>query len=86
MIYVFNNLKYDTDRMEMVSSKCMRPLNIFGPSVPVSLYKSLKGHWLIVFKQVGVGAIAIDEEAAKRILLKYDIEAYEKVFGELEEA
>ena len=48
------------------------------------LYKSLKGRWLIVFKQGG--ALAIDEEKAKHMLLKYDINAYEKIFGELEEA
>lgn len=84
MIYVFDNLKYDTDRMEMVSSKCMYPLNIFEPSVSVRLYKSLKGRWLIVFKQGG--ALAINEERAKPMLLKYDVDAYEKVFGELEEA
>lgn len=84
MIYVFDNLKYDTDKMEMVSSKCKYAFNIFQLQANVGLYRSLKGRWLVVFQQGG--AIAIDEEEAKRILLKYDIEAYEKVFGELEEA
>lgn len=84
MVYVFNDLKYDTDKMDCISTKCMYALNIFERPVNVKLYKSLKGRWLIVFKQGG--AIAIDEEKARHMLLKYDINAYEKIFGELEEA
>lgn len=84
MVYVFNNLKYDTDKMDLISTKCMYALNIVERPVNVKLYKSLKGRWLIVFKQGG--ALAIDEEKAKHMLLKYDINAYEKIFGELEEA
>ncbi|RHT38344.1 hypothetical protein DW790_05685 [Firmicutes bacterium AM31-12AC] len=84
MVYVFNDLKYDTDKMNCISTKCRYSLNIIERQVNVRLYKSLKGHWLIVFKQGG--ALAIDEEKAKHMLLKYDINAYEKIFGELEEA
>lgn len=84
MIYVFNNLKYDTDKMDLISTKCIYALNIIERPVNVRLYKSLKGRWLIVFKQGG--ALAIDEEKAKYMLLKYDINTYEKIFGELEEA
>lgn len=84
MIYVLNNLKYDTDKMDCISTKCMYTSNIFEQSVNIRLYKSLKGRWLIVFKQGS--ALAIDEEKAKHILLKYDINAYEKMFGELEDA
>lgn len=29
MVYVFNNLKYDTDKMDLISTKCMYALNIF---------------------------------------------------------
>ena len=84
MIYVFDNLKYDTDKMDLISTKCIYSLNIIYRPVDVSLYKSINGRWLIVFKQGG--ALAIDEETAKRMLLKYDINTYEKIFGELEEA
>lgn len=84
MIYVFDNLKYDTDKMDLVSTKCVYALNIIERPVNVRLYKSLKGRWLIVFKQGG--ALAIEEETAKRMLLKYDLNTYEKIFGELEEA
>lgn len=44
MVYVFNDLKYDTDKMDCISTKCMYALNIFERSVNVKLYKSLKGH------------------------------------------
>lgn len=84
MVYVYNGLKYDTDKMDCISTKCMYALSIFERSVNVKLYKSLKGRWLIVFK-LG-DALVIDEEKAKHMLLKYDINAYEKIFGELEEA
>ena len=84
MIYVFDNLKYDTDKMDLISTKCIYALNIIERPVPVWLYKSLKGRWLVVYKQGG--AVAIEEETAKRMLLKYDINTYEKTFGELEEA
>lgn len=67
MVYVFNDLKYDTDKMDCISAKCMYALNIFERPVNVKLYKSLKGRWLIVFKQGG--ALAIDEEKAKHMLL-----------------
>ena len=79
MVYVFNGLKYDTDKMDCISTKCMYALSIFERSVNVKLYKSLKGRWLIVFK-LG-DALVIDEEKAK-----CNINAYEKIFGELEEA
>ena len=84
MVYVFNNLKYDTDKMDCISTKCMYTLNLLDRAVKVRLYKSLKGRWLIVFKQGG--ARAIDEEEAKHMLLKYDLNTYEKIFGELEDA
>lgn len=84
MIYVFDNLKYDTDKMDLVSTKCIYALNIIERPVNVRLYKSLKGRWLIVFKNGG--ALTIDEGMAKYLLLKYDINTYEKIYGELEEA
>ena len=84
MIYVFDNLKYDTDKMDLISTKCIYALNIIYRPVDVSLYKSINGRWLIVFKQGG--ALAIDEETAKHMLLKCDLNTYEKIFGELEEA
>ena len=84
MVYVFDNLKYDTDKMDLISTKCIYALNIIERPVAVWLYKSLKGRWLVVYKQGG--AVAIEEEAAKRMLLKYDLDTYEKVYSELEEA
>lgn len=73
MVYVFNNLKYDTDKMDCISTKCMHAFNIFDCPVNVKLYKSLKGRWLIVFKQGG--ALAIDEEL-NNMIIYYGIEFY----------
>jgi len=42
MVYVFNNLKYDTDKMDCISTKCMHTFNLLERAVKVRLYKSLK--------------------------------------------
>lgn len=95
MIFPINNLKYDTDKMELVSDKCHCTWTgkLFGSSMKfdgkdVKLYKSTKGNWLLVFKKdygITCGR-AISEKEAKNLLLNYDLEVYEKLFGELEEA
>lgn len=96
MIFVINNLKYDTDKMELVSDKChctwtensLLTANMKFDGNDVKLYKSTKGNWLLVFKKnygITCGK-AISEEEAKNLLMDYDLEVYEKLFGELEEA
>lgn len=87
MIFVINNLKYDTDKMELISEKCeYNYLTVICGDVcmfngkNVKLFKSTKGDWHESF------AITLDEEKAKDILLTHDLKAYEKMFGELEEA
>lgn len=95
MIFVINELKYDTDKMELISEKCVYTWNstILGSLVKnygksVKLWKSKKGNWLITYKkdfEIMCGD-ALHESRAKDLLLQYDIEAYEKIFGELEEA
>lgn len=47
------------------------------------LYKSKNGNWLVVFDGYGC---AVTEKEAQDMLLKHDYKAYEKLFGELEEA
>ena len=94
MIFVINNLKYNTDKMELVSTKCkyLYPGKLLGASVHylarnVQIFKSLKSHWLLVYKTDYENcAKALSEEEAKNFLMQYDLEAYEKYFGELEEA
>jgi hypothetical protein len=95
MIFVINNLKYDTEKMELVSDKCHYTWTkkLFCSSMEfdgkdVKLYKSKKGNYLLVFKKdydITCGR-AISEEKAKNLLMDYDLEVYEKLFGELEEA
>lgn len=94
MIFVINNLKYNTDKTELVSTKCKYsyPSKLLGASVHylarnVLIFKSLKSHWLLVYKTDYENcAKALSEEEAKNFLMQYDLEAYEKYFGELEEA
>ena len=95
MIFVLNNLKYDTDKMVLISDKCeYRYVSAILTEAlkcrckNVKLYKSAKGRWLLTYTDSfdTVCGRAITEQAAKAKLLFYDIEAYEKEFGELEEA
>lgn len=94
MIFVINNLKYDTDKMELVSTKCKYsyPGKLLGVPMRylaknVQIFKSLKSHWLLVYKTDYENcAKALSEEEAKNFLMRYDLEVYEKYFGELEEA
>lgn len=94
MIFVIDRLKYNTDKMELVSTKCEykytgRILMTFGyiSGKNVKIFKSLKNHWLLTYEtDYKYCAVALSEEEAKKYLIHYDLEAYEKYFGELEEA
>lgn len=94
MIFVINDLKYNTDKMELVSTKCKYsyPSELLGVSIHylaknVQIFKSLKNHWLLAYKTDYENcAKALSEKEAKKFLMQYDLEAYEKYFGELEEA
>lgn len=96
MIFVIDNLKYDTDKMELISDKCeytytweftflKQKMNSFGKDV--KLWKSKKGNWLLTYKTDYVSkGVKLLEEEVKKILMKYDLPKYEELFGELEEA
>lgn len=96
MIFVINNLKYDTDKMEIVSRKCRisYPSAFFSDYVDnysreTILWKSKKGNWLITYKKGSnstVYAEALTSTQAMSLLVQYDLETYEKIFGEIEEA
>lgn len=84
-----NKLKYDTDRMELISDKVKmkhgRPFDIL---VSAEIYRSKKGRWLGVTKWMDgdeEGRV-LEENEVQQFLLKYDVGAYEKIFGKLEEA
>lgn len=99
MIFIIDNLKYDTDKMEIVSRKCIfkyiKYTSEFNGdffdiySRETILWKSKKGNWLVTYKKGSsstVYAEALTISQAKSLLLQYDIETYEKIFGEIEEA
>lgn len=87
MLFVINKIKYDTDKMDLISNKC-RYYKCLATN-EVFLYKSKKDNWLLVYKEEKLKrytASPLSEEEAQELLLKYDVLAYEKLFGELEEA
>lgn len=95
MIFVINNLKYDTDKMELVSDKIKYTYtwtSIIGMKMKnsgkdVKLWKSKKGNWLLTYrKDYVLKGVKLLEEEVKKLLLEYDLQKYEELFGELEEA
>lgn len=94
MIFIINNLKYDTDNMELISEKCeyrYKGSNIFGDfffsGKNVKLFRSKKGRWLLTYNNdYNNHAVAVTESKVKELLLRYDYLVYEKIFGEIEEA
>lgn len=96
MIFVIDNLKYNTDKMELISDKCeyfytwvftLTDTEMRSYGKDVKLWKSKKRNWLLTYrtdyKSKGVKLL---EEDVKKLLLKYDLQKYEELFGELEEA
>lgn len=98
MIFVIDNLKYDTDKMELISDKCRYTVSVsnillqmvFSEEVlEANLWKSTKDRYLITYKRHGYAkysAQSLKEEKVKDLLLTYDLAKYEELFGELEEA
>ena len=95
MLFVINGLKYDTDKMELISNKCKwlhKGLWFWGQHefayyVDANLYKSIHNRWLITYEcGASTYAVAITEKKASNLLKDYDLEKYEQFFGELEEA
>ena len=94
MVFVINNLKYDTDKMELISEKCKHfykaifwGTEMWCDAGNVRLWRSRKGRWLLTYKaKSAIYGQALSEYEAKNILVKYDLDAYEKMFLELEEA
>lgn len=96
MIFVIDNLKYDTDKMELVSEKCeytytwkftLMKMDMSSYGKDVKLWKSRKGNWLLTYNtDYATKGVKLLEEDVKKLLLKYDLSKYEELFGELEEA
>lgn len=95
MIFIINNLKCDTDKMELVAEHLKIVINKLGYLLGVvsaedcSLYRSINGRWLVV-TSYNVGHIITENEVKNVLLdpLNCDecLKIYEHYFGELEEA
>lgn len=84
-----NKLKYDTNKMELISDKVkMKVGRPFSISVNAEIYRSKKGRWLGVAKWTDGGeeGRVLEENEVQQFLLKYDVGTYEKIFEKLEEA
>lgn len=96
MIFVIDNLKYDTDKMELISEKCkysytwvftLTATEVRSYGKDVKLWKSKKGNWLLTYRtDYGSKGVRLIEENVRKLLLDYDFSKYEELFGELEEA
>ena len=86
MVFAINKLKYDTNKMTLVSDFLNSKFEYAGKNV--KLWKSAKGNWLLTYEDSYENEYgkAIDKEEAANLLLEYDLEKYEEIFGELEEA
>lgn len=96
MIFVIDNLKYDTDKMELISEKCKYAytweLTLIAKEVrsygkDVKLWRSKKGNWLLTYRTDYCSkGVKLFEKDVKKLLLDYDLSKYEELFGELEGA
>lgn len=95
MIFVIDDLKYNTDKMELISKKCeyvytytMLGSEFCGRGNDVQLWRSVRGRWLLTYNRgySTVYAKTLTEQEVKNLLMKYDLDKYEELFGELEEA
>ena len=96
MIFVIDKLKYDTDKMELISEKCKytytwtltlinTEMSSYGKDV--KLWKSKKGNWLLTYRtDYDSKGVKLLEKDVRKLLLEYDLPKYEELFGELEEA
>lgn len=89
MIFVIDNLKYDTDKMELISEKCDYNDKCIFQIFQTKIWRSKKGNWLVTYTKpfyYDEFAESLTESEVKCLLLKYDLSKYEEIFGELKEA
>lgn len=94
--FVINNKVYDTEKMGHIGTvkKWYRNdfVSIFtgkelGKVQSCELYRSVKGNYLLTYKDAGhIYGEAINENEAKNLLMHHDYNNYRKLFGDLEEA
>lgn len=85
MIRIINGLKYDTDKMELITRYTYRSFSICNGTRKraCKIYKSKKGRYLKIDNDIWM---PITENGVKRLLMTHDTTTYEKIFGEVEEA
>ena len=85
MIRIIDGLKYDTDRMELIGNYAYGQSSLLGEirKKRCKIYKSKKGRYLQI--ENGIWS-PISEDCVKRKLMSHNVAAYEKMFGEVEEA
>lgn len=95
MIFVIDKLKYDTDKMELISEKIKYTyewkmaftgtrMTSYGNNV--RLYKTKKGRWFLTYdSDYDHYGKVLEETEVKSLLMHYDLDKYEELFGELEE-
>jgi len=97
MRFIINGMKYDTDKMEKIanvkkwyatSNALLRTIyGDVGNEFICELWKSSKGNWLLTHDQDYVSkGEAIEEEEAKKLLMKYAPDKYEELFEEIPDA
>ena len=94
MIFAIDNLKFDTSKMELVSERCQYnykstfyncTVNYKGKNV--KLFRSKKGNWLLTYEtDYEIRGVHLHDNDVRKILIKYDVDKYEQIFGDLEEA
>ena len=100
MVFIINNLKYDTDKMEKIAVvskwykndswifQAITGRSDLGNVFDCDLYRSSKGRFLLVHQDGSYyKAEALTEEQAKELLRTgKNYEIYKKYFGEIDEA
>ena len=98
MKFIINGTKYDTEKMEKISNvkKWYETTNVLlrqvyghdiGSEYICELWKSSKGNWLLTHDQdYSSKGEAIEEEEAKKLLMRYNPNKYEELFEEIPDA
>lgn len=97
MRFIINGMKYDTEKMEKIANvkKWYETRNALlrgiygdiGNEYICELWKSSKGNWLLTHDQdYSSKGEAIEEEEAKKLLMRYNPNKYEELFEEIPDA
>lgn len=99
MLFIINGMKYNTDNMEKIAdvkkwyqandflTRILYPEKEVGKTFDCELWKSQKGNWLLTHEvDYQKRGQAITEEEAKKLLMRYAPDIYEKEFEEIPEA